>query len=193
MNKDTETAHINEKKNMSASEFADTLQSMCKDGIYHGLGRMFNYNSRSSSVDEDVNKLCEAIRNLDIHYDDPVYPPDADGNPCKVGEKVYVADTDILKIIGIGDNRIFYQDADGYVCQIYSTMVRHDRPQELNELQPCPFCGGEAELLTLPTRPSQERKPLYAVACFNQNCEMSPNTPPTEDKEDAIDLWNRRG
>lgn len=186
---------VTEKKNMSASEFADALQLACKDGIYHGLGRMFNYNSRSSSVNEDVNKLCEAIRNLDTHCDDIVYPPDADGNPCKVGEKVYVADTTILEIIGIGDRRIFYQDVYGYLRQICSTMVRHDRPEKLNELKPCPFCGSEAELLTLPARPSQshERKPLYTVACFNPNCEMSPNTPPIESKEDAIDIWNRRG
>lgn len=49
--------------------------------------------------------------------------------------------------------------------------------EHLDILEPCPFCGGEAELVT--------EAPEYFVHCFNCNWAY-----PTE--EGAIEYWNTR-
>ena len=52
----------------------------------------------------------------------------------------------------------------------------------INELKPCPFCGGEAEFNKWP-----HKNPYYYIKCKN-NCHE--NAYPT--KEEAIQAWNTR-
>ena len=58
-----------------------------------------------------------------------------------------------------------------------------------NELKPCPFCGGEANLIKRNLKtgffPSGG---TYYVHC--KSCLIS--TQPRKHKEDVIDIWNRR-
>lgn len=58
---------------------------------------------------------------------------------------------------------------------------------ENRELKPCPFCGGEAELIT--------RKQCYAdsytVRCKNQGCRGRAQKL-VRAKHEAIKSWNRR-
>lgn len=59
----------------------------------------------------------------------------------------------------------------------------------MNELKPCPFCGGEAYICkeNIPYHPTS-----YAVDCGNDRCDVDPSTDFFEDKEKAIEAWNRR-
>lgn len=62
----------------------------------------------------------------------------------------------------------------------------------MNELKPCPFCGGEAETkMYLWGTNSQTGEPiwLYYVFCIKCNS-MSDNV--FQSKKDAINAWNRR-
>lgn len=52
-----------------------------------------------------------------------------------------------------------------------------------DELKPCPFCGGEAELLIVPNREAE-----WVVKCLNKCCNQFPRA----SKEEAINAWNRR-
>ena len=59
-----------------------------------------------------------------------------------------------------------------------------------NELKPCPFCGGKAELI-------HDKRTLsfadsFYVRCDNIDCYMLLTTPHRLSKEDAINIWNRR-
>lgn len=54
------------------------------------------------------------------------------------------------------------------------------------ELKPCPFCGGEAEMLKYPRC---ERK--YVVVCKNNLCNASIGQYSTS-KENALRAWNTR-
>lgn len=58
-----------------------------------------------------------------------------------------------------------------------------------HDLKPCPFCGGEAYICkeNIPYHPT-----LYAVDCGNDKCLVDPSTEFYEDKEEAIEAWNRR-
>ena len=57
----------------------------------------------------------------------------------------------------------------------------------MDELKPCPFCGGDAVI-----RKDEERiKPFY-VRCGNINCKMVVGTNYFATKEEAIEAWNRR-
>jgi Lar family restriction alleviation protein len=63
------------------------------------------------------------------------------------------------------------------------------------ELKPCPFCGGEAEMV-------DARKLLvvskysyiipYSVRCSNRKCGVKPYTEYSGTEQEAIDAWNRR-
>lgn len=50
------------------------------------------------------------------------------------------------------------------------------------ELKPCPFCGGEAVLI------SNDKEQLYSVECQSCDCGTCDHLGP----EIAIDVWNRR-
>lgn len=54
------------------------------------------------------------------------------------------------------------------------------------DLKPCPFCGGEAEILKYPRC---ERK--YVVVCKNNLCNASIGQYSTS-KENAVRAWNTR-
>lgn len=55
------------------------------------------------------------------------------------------------------------------------------------ELKPCPFCGGEAEVIPLPSYNSNKCK--YFVTCLCCGVE-TPRTSRTG--KNAIERWNRR-
>ncbi len=54
----------------------------------------------------------------------------------------------------------------------------------MERLKPCPFCGGEAEIVSLLYVPYS----IFYVKC--KECEISQN--PYFEKQDAIAAWNRR-
>ena len=56
----------------------------------------------------------------------------------------------------------------------------------MKELKPCPFCGGEAELLCAP--PASGLKSKWLVICKNHCANQYPH----ESAEKAIEAWNRR-
>ena len=55
-----------------------------------------------------------------------------------------------------------------------------------DELKPCPFCGGKADIC------KDEHIGTYRVECQNTRCPCIPSTWFCETKEDAVKLWNRR-
>ena len=58
---------------------------------------------------------------------------------------------------------------------------------EKNELKPCPFCGGKAELIIVPGY-FNKTESGWLVKCRNGCC----NQMPYVSDHDAIDAWNRR-
>lgn len=69
----------------------------------------------------------------------------------------------------------------------------------MDDLKPCPFCGGEAELID--SRLSVITKPVFYVECTSCNCIVGRRIMITSArkgkeyfgaKEDAIEAWNRR-
>jgi Lar family restriction alleviation protein len=66
--------------------------------------------------------------------------------------------------------------------------LQGSRIMETNELKPCPFCGGKAELIHDP----HGNQFLYWARCDNIGCTVCPEAKMTANKEDAIDAWNRR-
>ncbi len=58
------------------------------------------------------------------------------------------------------------------------------------ELKPCPFCGGEAELIPYSLGMNDDLK-YWAVTCSNHDCFVHPETRYYH-KEDAIEAWNFR-
>ena len=61
----------------------------------------------------------------------------------------------------------------------------YSNPTATDELKPCPFCGGDAEIYDF-------KDGRYFVGCSNTNCDVYPYTSIHYDKEDAIAAWNRR-
>lgn len=55
---------------------------------------------------------------------------------------------------------------------------------KVSQLLPCPFCFGEAEIIT----GSDE----YFIACMNDSCFSSDCGKPFHNKEEAIAQWNKR-
>lgn len=55
------------------------------------------------------------------------------------------------------------------------------------QLQPCPFCGGEGKVIRIPGNFPKH----YVVVCWNEDCEASVGNY-SENKEEAIAKWNRR-
>lgn len=61
----------------------------------------------------------------------------------------------------------------------------------MNELKPCPFCGGEPTMRTLAE--TANYKAVSYILCLNDNCSVKPSmmkAHPT--MEEAIESWNRR-
>lgn len=56
--------------------------------------------------------------------------------------------------------------------------------QASEELKPCPFCGGEALIL------SDWRG--ESIGCDEENCEINPRTESQDSLSDAMRAWNRR-
>ena len=58
----------------------------------------------------------------------------------------------------------------------------------MNELKPCPFCGGEAILVELtPTPYNDQLLTYYSVGCIDCGIGFYENT-----EDEAIAAWNRR-
>lgn len=61
-----------------------------------------------------------------------------------------------------------------------------------NKLKPCPFCGGEAEIMRLKTLNIDPSKimPYYICGCPNCGCWF--NTDEFHTEEEAVVMWNTR-
>jgi len=59
----------------------------------------------------------------------------------------------------------------------------------MNELKRCPFCGGKAEILEWKNQIPQE---VWFVGCNNEGCYLSRPRGIHGNKQNAIDLWNKR-
>ena len=59
-----------------------------------------------------------------------------------------------------------------------------------SDLKPCPFCGGEALEFPYPYY-DKNSEDFRAVACFNPNCRVRPQTFYSK-RDKAINDWNRR-
>lgn len=58
----------------------------------------------------------------------------------------------------------------------------------MNELKPCPFCGGEAYLVELtPTQYNDQHSTYYSVGCIDCGIGFYENT-----EDEATAAWNRR-
>lgn len=57
----------------------------------------------------------------------------------------------------------------------------------MNELKPCPFCGGEAEAI----KAHHIFEKPYVVICGNKECRASLGEF-SKTREEAIEAWNRR-
>lgn len=58
----------------------------------------------------------------------------------------------------------------------------------MDDLKPCPFCGGNAVVRRVPDR---DITPWY-VRCNNPDCAMWVVTCNRDTAEEAIKLWNKR-
>lgn len=59
------------------------------------------------------------------------------------------------------------------------------------KLKPCPFCGGEAQLLMVGKRPNGDEE--WYVSCSSEDCSLYPHsTVPYVSAEIAAKAWNRR-
>lgn len=56
------------------------------------------------------------------------------------------------------------------------------------ELEPCPFCGKEPELLAEETLKGN----VYVVCCMNFDCFANAQTNEMDTPEEAADIWNKR-
>ena len=61
----------------------------------------------------------------------------------------------------------------------------------MNELKPCPFCGGKADMITNDGRTKAE-KLRYHPCCHNQQCIMFVGGIWFNTEKEAIEAWNRR-
>lgn len=57
----------------------------------------------------------------------------------------------------------------------------------MNELKPCPFCGGKAKVIR--SHVCLDNK--YYAVCENDNCQAAICVD-SETREKAIELWNKR-
>lgn len=58
----------------------------------------------------------------------------------------------------------------------------------MEQLKPCPFCGGEAVL----RHENSEMGRTHRIYCLNEDCPIEPRTHWYWREEQAIEAWNRR-
>lgn len=58
----------------------------------------------------------------------------------------------------------------------------------MEQLKPCPFCGGNARIETVTT--AMEKEPRFRVRCSKCWCETSWDF---WSEDDAAEAWNKRG
>jgi Lar family restriction alleviation protein len=85
-----------------------------------------------------------------------------------------------------------YREATGKTAQEYAFEERAKRQERLtsgNKMEPCPFCGGEAEYEFL----TDGKKDSHHVGCINEHCPVEFAAAISfRDKETAIEAWNTR-
>lgn len=60
----------------------------------------------------------------------------------------------------------------------------------MEQLKPCPFCGGEVTIETeIQVRNFADG---FFVSCRNGDCDVQPQTILMDTEEEAIEAWNRR-
>ena len=69
----------------------------------------------------------------------------------------------------------------------YGIAERTARSRKVN-LKPCPFCGGQPEIVT----PEETDGQYWFIACTNDNCWGIAGTELCDTETEAIDKWNRR-
>ena len=57
------------------------------------------------------------------------------------------------------------------------------------ELQPCPFCGVVPEV---ETHIDLCKRKKFGIECRNADCDIQPMTAWYADKQETIEVWNRR-
>ncbi len=60
------------------------------------------------------------------------------------------------------------------------------KEKEVIKLEPCPFCGGEADTNELMTQPKRQ----YYLSCMSVGC--GAEGPMRYSLEEAVEAWNRR-
>lgn len=80
-----------------------------------------------------------------------------------------------------GDLQIYEQSIKGWNTRPAASV---ECGGERINLLPCPFCGGEVELIQV-SRPAG----IWEIHCFNDNCHAGCGQP---DKEAVIEAWNTR-
>jgi hypothetical protein len=58
----------------------------------------------------------------------------------------------------------------------------------MNDLKPCPFCGGRAKLLCIKCPVGE----FWRVYCMDVDCPVEPSINVYGRRETAIEAWNRR-
>ncbi|AXT40231.1 hypothetical protein D1814_16900 [Alteromonas sp. BL110] len=65
----------------------------------------------------------------------------------------------------------------------------------MSDLKPCPFCGGEPELISSKPSTANHNKGAvhFGVACFELKCPIMPYPKLWQVNEtDAVNAWNKR-
>lgn len=128
------------KKNMRAAELADKLEAEYKGDICATIGRVFDYDCRQTDAYEDMHRLFDAIRNLDVPEDGIPWPLDKDGVPIKIGDTVYPDSGNKYEVISI----LIGKDKTVVACQngcfpahfhYPEKELSHDTPRTLEDIK----------------------------------------------------------
>lgn len=118
------------KKNMKAAELADKLDRAMVDTsgvIYQAIGVALGYDSSATNTCDDVNRLADAIRNLDIQ-EQPIkcipLPTDKNGEPVDVGDVCFKETGERVVI-----NRIYYYGGNNIFA--FDTQDKKIKPSEI--------------------------------------------------------------
>lgn len=126
---------------------------------------------------------------------------DADGREIKAGDTVWAGDlTGPAKVLEVYEDGRIRVDREGYDRELAADWsLAPIEPPPYGIIDPCPGCGGEGELLTMPA-------PGWAVGSVNAarvscRCGWSGPTVTCKGgkkaldaaKKKAVKLWNKRG
>ena len=118
------------KRNMRAAELADKLDKAIVDTsgvIYQAIGVVFGYDSNTTSTFDDVHRLADAIRNLDIQ-EQPIncipLPTDKNGDSVDVGDVCFKETGERVVI-----NRIYYYGGNNIFA--FDTQDKKIKPSEI--------------------------------------------------------------